>query len=86
MGTPKGADFGIGRPRSRKDHWSQAAWAGAAAGMPAAAALITRMRAIDLAYHVRAGEVALSTGEIVVKDPYSFTRGGYARVQGAATS
>jgi hypothetical protein len=44
--------------------------------MPAAAALITRMRAIDLAYHVRAGEVALSTGEIVVRDPYSFTRGG----------
>ena len=44
--------------------------------LPAAAALITRMRAIDLAYHVRAGEVALSTGEIVVKDPYSFTRGG----------
>ena len=76
MGTPKGTDFGIGRSRAPEGHWSQTVWAGAAAVMPAAAALITRMRAIDLAYHVRAGEVALSTGEIVVKDPYSFTRGG----------
>lgn len=76
MGTPKGAVFRIGRSRAPEGHWSQAAWAGATAVMPAAAALITRMRAIDLAYHVRAGEVSLSTGEIVVNDPYSFTRAG----------
>src|ERR1700752_201488 len=76
MGTPKGAVFRIGRSRAPEGHWSQAAWAGATAVMPAAAALITRMRAIDLAYHVRAGEVSLSTGKIVVNDPYSFTRAG----------
>jgi len=76
MGTPKGAVFRIGRSRAPEGHWSQAVWAGATAVMPAAAALITRMRAIDLAYHVRAGAVGLSTGEIVVNDPYSFTRAG----------
>lgn len=76
MGTPRGADFRIGRSRAPEGHWSQAAWAVAAGVMPAAAALIARMRAIDLAYHVRAGEVTLSTGEIVVNDPYSFTRAG----------
>jgi hypothetical protein len=76
MGTPKGADFRVGRSRAPEGHWSQAAWASATAVMPAAAALISRMRAIDLAYHVRAGEVSLSTGEIVVNDPYSFTLAG----------
>ncbi|HWL91855.1 MAG TPA: hypothetical protein VNP90_10880 [Actinomycetota bacterium] len=34
------------------------------------------MRAIDLAYHVRAGELTLSTGEIVRTDPFTFTRFG----------
>ncbi|HUF59122.1 MAG TPA: hypothetical protein VMR89_06560 [Actinomycetota bacterium] len=34
------------------------------------------MRAIDLAYHVRAGELALGTGELVRADPFTFTRSG----------
>ena len=76
MGTPKGADFRIGRSAAPEGHWSQAAWAGAAGVMPVAAALLSRMRAIDLAYHVRAGEVTLSTGKIVVNDPYSFVQAG----------
>ena len=76
MGTPKGADFRIGRSRSPEGHWSHAAWAAAAGVMPAAAALLSRMRAIDLAYHVRAGGVTLRTGEIVVNDPFTFTRFG----------
>ena len=34
------------------------------------------MRAIDLAYHVRAGELALRSGEVVRVDPFTFTVGG----------
>ena len=34
------------------------------------------MRAIDLAYHVQAGELTLHTGEIVRADPFTFTRSG----------
>jgi hypothetical protein len=34
------------------------------------------MRAIDLAYHVRAGELALRAGDLVVVDPFTFTKGG----------
>jgi hypothetical protein len=33
------------------------------------------MRAIDLAYHVRAGELALRTGDVIRTDPFTFTRG-----------
>lgn len=44
--------------------------------LPAAAALIARMRAIDLAYHVRVGELALRTGDVIRTDPFTFTRGG----------
>jgi hypothetical protein len=34
------------------------------------------MRAIDLAYHVRAGELSLRTGEVLVVDPFTFTNFG----------
>jgi hypothetical protein len=44
--------------------------------LPAAAALLTRMRAIDLAYHVRVGELALRSGQVVRTDPFTFTHGG----------
>ncbi len=76
MGTPKGADFRVGRNSSPGGHRTEAGWAAAAGVLPAAAALISRMRAIDLAYHVRAGELALGTGELVRTDPFTFTRSG----------
>ena len=76
MGTPKGADFRIGRNSSPGGHRTEAAWAAAAGVLPAAAALISRMRAIDLAYHVRAGELTLGAGELVRTDPFTFTRSG----------
>jgi hypothetical protein len=44
--------------------------------LPAFASLLTRMRAIDLAYHVRAGELSLRTGDILLVDPFTFTHGG----------
>jgi hypothetical protein len=34
------------------------------------------MRAIDLAYHVRAGELTLRTGDLVLVDPFTFTSAG----------
>jgi hypothetical protein len=34
------------------------------------------MRAIDLAYHVRAGELSLRTGDLLLVDPFTFTSGG----------
>jgi len=76
MGIPKGADLRIGRNASQGGHRTEAAWAAAAGVLPAAAALISKMRAIDLAYHVRAGELALGTGELVRTDPFTFTRSG----------
>ncbi|HEX6580345.1 MAG TPA: hypothetical protein VF195_05685 [Actinomycetota bacterium] len=33
------------------------------------------MRAIDLAYHVRAGELSLRTGDLLLIDPFTFTSG-----------
>jgi hypothetical protein len=51
-------------------------WALVACAIPAAAALLTRMRAIDLAYHVRTGELMLADGALVRTDPYTFTSGG----------
>jgi hypothetical protein len=76
MGTPNGTDFGIGRPFPGNRHRPYAAWGALAAILPAAAGLLTRMRAIDLAYHVRAGELALRSGAIVREDPFTFTRAG----------
>ena len=77
MGTPKwtvlraqpsGPD--VGR-RSDPPPWATLAWV-----LPAFAALLARMRAIDLAYHVRTGELTLRTGEVVVLDPFTFTASG----------
>jgi hypothetical protein len=34
------------------------------------------MRAIDLAYHVRAGELSIRTGDVLLIDPFTFTSGG----------
>ena len=44
--------------------------------LPAFASLLARMRAIDLAYHVRAGELSLRTGDLVLVDPFTFTNAG----------
>jgi hypothetical protein len=51
-------------------------WALLAAVLPAAGALLTRMRAIDLAYHIRTGETMLASRALVRSDPYSFTSAG----------
>lgn len=44
--------------------------------LPAAASLLTAMRAIDLAYHVKAGALALQTRHLLRSDLFTFTRGG----------
>ena len=76
MGTPQGVEFRVGRNPSPDGRWTEAPWAAAAGVLPAAAALVSRMRAIDLAYHVRAGELALRSGDVVRTDPFTFTVGG----------
>jgi hypothetical protein len=76
MGTPKGTFFSGGRPSPGDVEGSGPRWAGVASILPAAAALIAKMRAIDLAYHVRVGELTLRTGDVVRTDPFTFTRGG----------
>jgi len=55
---------------------SRPPWALVATVLPAAAALLTRMRAIDLAYHVRAGVLSLDSGGPIRVDPFTFTHGG----------
>lgn len=72
MVTPKGTERSATNV-GRKSHppWATLAWA-----LPAFAALLSRMRAIDLAYHVRAGELTLRTGDLVLIDPFTFTRTG----------
>jgi hypothetical protein len=55
---------------------SQPPWGLVASVLPAGAALLTRMRAIDLAYHVRVGELSLSSRDVVRTDPFTFTHGG----------
>ena len=54
---------------------SQPPWALLASVLPATASLLTRMRAIDLAYHVKAGALA-HRGISSEQDPFTFTRGG----------
>jgi hypothetical protein len=70
--TPKGSERSATNV-GRKSHppWATLAWA-----LPAFAALLARMRAIDLAYHVRAGELTFRTGDLVLIDPFTFTRAG----------
>jgi hypothetical protein len=45
--------------------------------LPAAASLLTPMRAIDLAYHVKAGAIMLQTGHVLRTDLFTFTRPGH---------
>src|ERR671910_619139 len=76
MGTPERTFLPAHRPSPSDVEAAQPPWATIAWALPAMAALIARMRAIDLAYHVRAGELAVQTGEVVRADPFTFTRGG----------
>lgn len=76
MGTPKGTVFGVLRGGATVGRRTEPPWGAVASVLPAFAALLARMRAIDLAYHVRLGELSLSTGEVVRTDPFTFTRGG----------
>jgi hypothetical protein len=70
--TPKGTE----RSASNVGRKSNPPWATLAWALPAFAALLARMRAIDLAYHVRAGELTFRTGDLVLIDPFTFTRAG----------
>jgi hypothetical protein len=76
MGTPKGTFFPTRRPSLSDVDRPGPPWGAIAAILPASAALIARMRAIDLAYHVRAGELSLQTGDVARTDPFTFTREG----------
>src|SRR5687768_6880197 len=76
MGTPKGTFFPTTRPSPTDVERPGPPWGAIAAILPAAAALLARMRAIDLAYHVRVGELTLRTGDVVRTDPFTFTREG----------
>jgi hypothetical protein len=76
MGTPKGTYFSGGRPSPSDVEGPGPSWIAIATLLPAAAGLVAKMRAIDLAYHVRLGEITLRTGDVVRTDPLTFTRGG----------
>lgn len=77
MGTPKRVVFRASRNRANVGRKSDPPWATVATVLPACAALLARMRAVDLAYHVRAGELTLRTGEIVRTDTFTFTASGH---------
>ena len=51
-------------------------WAFLAVGLPVLASLIGNLSAVDLAYHLRAGEITLDTGRIPVTDTFTFTAAG----------
>ena len=51
-------------------------WAFLAVGLPVLAALIANLSAVDLAYHLRAGEMFLDTGRIPTTDTFTFTASG----------
>ena len=65
-----------GGPASAAQERSQPPWSLLASVLPASASLLTRMRAIDLAYHVKAGALSLQSGDLLRTDPFTFTRGG----------
>jgi hypothetical protein len=77
VGTPKRVVFPVGRAPSPVSRWSYALWAVIGAGLPAAAGSLARLRAIDLAYHVRAGEAMLRSGHLIRTDPFTFTVRGH---------
>jgi hypothetical protein len=64
------------RPQVAARRGSQPPWSLLASVLPAAASLMTAMRAIDLAYHVKAGALALQTGHLLRSDPFTFTHSG----------
>ena len=74
-----GSSTATARPRLIDDAGTREGgppWGVAAAVLPTAGALLTRMRAIDLAYHVGSGETMLTTGGLLRTDPYTFTHAG----------
>jgi len=53
-------------------------WVALAILLPVLASLLATMSAVDLAYHVRAGELILDQGALLRSDPFAFTTGGGA--------
>ncbi len=53
-------------------------WLYLALALPALASLIVPLAAVDLAYHLRAGELILGTGSIPTTDTFTFTVAGAA--------
>ena len=51
-------------------------WVALAILLPVLAALIASLSAVDLAYHVRAGDLILDSGSVLRSDPFAFTTGG----------
>ncbi|HLY12830.1 MAG TPA: hypothetical protein VKR24_00650 [Candidatus Limnocylindrales bacterium] len=51
-------------------------WVALAILLPVLASLLATMSAVDLAYHVRAGELILDQGALLRTDPFAFTTGG----------
>jgi hypothetical protein len=76
METPKGADFRAHFRQASVGRRADPPWAILSWSLPALAALLAKMRAIDLAYHVRAGELSLRTRDVLLIDPFTFTSGG----------
>ena len=76
METPKGADLCAHFRQASVGRKADPPWAILSWSLPALAALLAKMRAIDLAYHVRAGELSLRTGDVLRIDPFTFTSGG----------
>jgi hypothetical protein len=74
--TPKGADFRAHFRQASVGRRADPPWATLSWALPALAAVLAKMRAIDLAYHVRAGELSLRTGDLLLVDPFTFTSGG----------
>jgi hypothetical protein len=53
-------------------------WAFLAVGLPVLAVFIAKLSSVDLAYHLRAGEMFLDTGRIPTTDTFTFTASGSA--------
>jgi len=53
-------------------------WVALAILLPILAALLAALSTVDLAYHVRAGQLMLDQGSVLRTDPFAFTTGGAA--------
>jgi len=51
-------------------------WAFLAVALPVLAALLANLSSVDLAYHLRAGQMILDTGRIPTTDTWTFTAAG----------